>query len=380
MIRRSLCLRIDTVLLKVASRCNLNCTYCYVYHLGDLGWSRQPKRISHETCAAVADGLRELAFTEEQQFAVVLHGGEPLLLGKDGLEHVVTTLRRALPEACAISIQTNGTLITSEMLDLCADNRVTMSLSLDGPRHIHNKNRVSFDDRGTFNQVMEGLDRLRSHPAGQQLFTGVLAVVDPTSDPDEVYSFFRKLAPPSVDFIYRDGNHSHLPPGKASLLTTEYGQWMVRLFETYVADDHPIRIRVIDDLVKLVLGGSGTKEGTGLTEYGVLVIDTDGSITKNDTLKSSFDGADRFEVPWSVHTHRLRDLLQSTDFSESIAMQRPSNPTCLGCSELSICGGGMTLHRWSDDNGYDNTSVYCADQILLIRRIRDTVKSLVSGM
>ncbi len=372
--------KIDTVLLKVASRCNIDCSYCYVYHLGDLGWSRQPKQMSPETCVAVADELHELAVTEGQQFAVVLHGGEPLLLGKGGLGYVIATLRRALPHGCAISIQTNGTLITSEILNLCANNSVTMSLSLDGPRHIHNQNRVGFDARGTFNRVMEGLECLRSHPAGQQLFTGVLAVVDPTSDPNEVYSFFKELDPPSLDFIYRDGNHSRLPPGKASFLTTEYGRWMARLFEVYVADEHPIRIRILDDMVKLVLGGSGTKEGIGLTDYGMLVIDTDGSITKNDTLKSSFDGADRFDAPWSVHTHRLRDILRSTDFSRSLAMQQPSNPTCLGCSELSVCGGGMTLHRWSDDNEYDNPSVYCADQKLLIWRIRDTINAFVSDL
>ena len=368
------------MLLKVASRCNIDCAYCYVYHLGDSGWSRQPKQMSAHTCAVVADELRELALDGGQHFAVVLHGGEPLLLGKDSLGSVIATLRRALPDTCAISIQSNGTLIDSEILDLCAANDVTISLSLDGPRHIHNKNRVGFDARGTFDSVMQGLERLRAHPAGQQLFTGVLAVVDPASDPHEVYSFFKQVNPPSLDFIYRDGNHSRLPPGKASFLTTEYGQWLSRLFDAYVADEQPIRIRILDDMVKLVLGGLGSKEGIGLTDYGVLVIDTDGSITKNDTLKSSFDGADRFDIPWSVHTHTLRDILQSAAFTESLAMQRPSDPTCLTCSDLTICGGGMTLHRWSDSNGYDNPSVYCADQKLLIGRIRDTVRARTSKL
>ena len=264
--------KIDTVLLKVASRCNIDCAYCYVYHLGDLGWSRQPKQMSRQTCAAVAEALCDLTYGDGQQFAVVLHGGEPLLLGKDGLGYVVSTLRRALPAACAISIQTNGTLITSEILDLCADNGVTLSLSLDGPRHIHDQNRVGFDARGTFGRVMEGLERLRSHPAGQQLFTGILAVVDPTSDPIEVYSFFKELDPPSLDFIYRDGNHSRFPPGKASSSSTEYGCWMATLFAAYAADDNPIRIRILDDMVKLILGGSGSKDGIGLTDYGLLVV------------------------------------------------------------------------------------------------------------
>ena len=371
---------IDTVLLKVASRCNIDCSYCYVYHMGDLGWLRQPKMMSSQTCVAVGNALNELACGSGYQFAVVLHGGEPLLLGKDGLAFVLTTLRRSLPHTCAIGIQTNGTLITNDILDLCENNNVTISVSLDGPRHIHDRNRVGFDSRGTYDSVMEGLQRLRSHPAGHNIFSGLLTVIDPSSDPTEIYSFFKELNAPSLDFIYRDGNHSRLPPGKTSPSSTEYGQWMVRLFETYVEDETPIRIRILDDLVKLVLGGAGTKEGVGLTDYKMLVIDADGSITKNDTLKSSYNGADRFNEPWSVHTHRLRDFIESADFSESIAMQRPSNPTCIACPELSVCGGGMALHRWSDDNGYDNVSVYCADQQLLIYRIRNAVNAFLSGV
>ena len=371
---------IDTVLLKVASRCNIDCSYCYVYQMRDLGWLRQPKLMARQTCVAVGDALSELAFGSGCQFAVVLHGGEPLLLGREGLGFLLTTLRRSLPNTCAISIQTNGTLISTEIIDLCQENDVTISVSLDGPRHIHDRNRVGFDTLGTYDRVMKGLNRLRSHPAGDNLFSGILAVIDPSSDATEIYSFFKELNPPSLDFIYRDGNHSRLPPGKSSPSSTEYGQWMVRLFEAYVADATPIRVRILDDLVKLVLGGTGTKEGVGLNDYRMLVIDTDGSITKNDTLKSSFDGADRFNEPWSVHTHRLPDLIESADFSESVAMQRPSNSTCLACPELNVCGGGMVLHRWSDDNGYDNASVYCADQKLLIGQVRNAVNAFLEGV
>jgi uncharacterized protein len=367
---------VDTVLLKVASRCNINCRYCYVFNMGDTGWSRGPKRMSRETCRATAVALSRLIREQGRPFAVVLHGGEPLLLGPANLSYVILTLREALPDECAISIQTNGILINQDILDLCASARVTLSVSLDGPRHVHDRNRVGFAGEGTFDQVIGGIERLRSHPDVEFLFTGLLAVIDPKSDPSEVYSFFKDLGPPSVDFIYRDGNHSRLPEGKALLSTTEYGQWMAALLDVYLADDTPISIRILDDMIKLVLGGVGSKDGVGVTNYGVLIVDTDGSVTKNDTLKSSFDGADRFTEPWSIHTHNLSDILRSDEFEVYHRMQQPSSPTCLACSELSVCGGGMTLHRWRDGGGYDNPSVYCEDQKLLIGRIRENVTSL----
>ncbi len=367
---------VDTVLLKVASRCNIDCRYCYVYNMGDTGWSRVPKHMSRETCRATSAALARLAGEQEQPFAVVLHGGEPLLHGAANLEYVISTLREALPAECAVSLQTNGILITREILDLCAGARVTLSVSLDGPRHVHDRNRVGFSGQGTFDKVLEGIGRLRAHRDSGFLFTGLLAVIDPESDPSEIYAFFKGLGTSSVDFIYKDGNHSRLPEGKTSASTTEYGRWMAALLDVYLADDSPIRIRILDDMIKLVLGGVGSKDGVGLTNYGVLIIDTDGSVTKNDTLKSSFDGADRFTESWSVHTHSLGDLLRSADFAEYQAMQRPSSPTCLACPELSVCGGGMTLQRWRDGSGYDNPSVYCEDQKLLIGHIREKVASL----
>lgn len=368
-------IEVDTVLLKVASRCNIDCRYCYVFNMGDNGWSRAPKRMSRETCHTTAAALECLAREQRRPFAVVLHGGEPLLLGATDLHHLIQALRKALPAECAISIQTNGILISRQILDLCANARVTVSVSLDGPRHVHDRNRVGFAGEGTFDKVIQGIERLRNHPDAEFLFTGLLAVIDPESDPGEVYTFLKGLGSPSIDFIYKDGNHSRLPKGKASLSTTEYGRWMTALLDIYLADDTPTPIRILDDMIKLVLGGGGTKDGVGLTNYGVLIVDTDGSVTKNDTLKSSFDGADRFREPWSVHTHRFIDVLRTVEFAEYHAMQRPSSPTCLACPELSICGGGMTLHRWSAQRGYNNPSVYCQDQKLLIRRIREEVAS-----
>lgn len=368
-------IELDTVLIKVASRCNINCSYCYVYNMGDSGWANMPNQISYETTVALSKSLRELSRIQSHPFAVVLHGGEPLLLGLDKLRQLIFSLRNALPLECAISIQTNGILLTEDILDLCSATRVTISVSIDGPRHIHDKYRVGHTSRGTYDQVMKGIELLRGHRDSEFLFTGLLAVVDPESNPSEVYAFFKDLNSPSVDFIYRDGNHSRLPMGKRSLESTEYGQWFTQLLDIYLADQSPIRIRILDDIIKLMLGGTGSKDGVGLTDYGVLIIDTDGSITKNDTLKSSYHGADRFEEKWSVHNHDLADVLDSPEFAEYHRMQRPSSKNCLSCPELTVCGGGMTLHRWRDDNGYDNPSVYCADKTLLITHIRGYLPS-----
>jgi len=369
---------IDTVLLKVVSRCNINCQYCYVYNMGDTSWASMPKQMSSETMMAVVKALSDLACAQHRCFAVVLHGGEPLMLGHTKLDFLLTALRKVLPIDYPCSIQTNGMLITEEMLDVCAKHHTRLGVSIDGPRHVHDRYRVDHTGAGTYDKVLEGIARLRNHPKADFLYAGVLAVIDPTSNPHEVYNFFKQIAPPSIDFLYRDGNHSQLPYGKASVQSAEYGLWLTQLLDIYLADPTPVPIRLLDDMLKLLLGGAGTKEGVGGTDFGIVIVDTDGSIRKNDTLKTAFRGADRFEYPWSVHTHQFTDITNAPEFVTYYALQRPTAAACLACPELSVCGGGMPVNRWRDDNGYANPSVYCADQLLLIGHMRNRLATLLS--
>jgi uncharacterized protein len=364
---------IDTVLLKVASRCNLNCTYCYVYNMGDDGWRSQPKRMSEAVQAATVKQLGDLARLQGRPFSVVLHGGEPLLLGAPRLERLLGALRAALPAQCGLHLQTNGVLLDGRILDVCANHGVGISISLDGPEDVNDRFRVDLRGRGSQERVVAAIERVRAHPKAKELFSGLLSVVDPRTDPQDIYTFFKSTKTPSVDFLYRDGNHDLLPFGKATASSTEYGQWMSKLLDCYLADPAPPRIRVLDDMLKLILGGMARKEGVGLSDYGIVIIDTNGSINKNDTLKSTQSAADVFFSNWSVLEHSLHDVVNNSEFEAYHVAQNPSSAVCRSCPDFPICGGGMPAHRWRKENGFDNPSVFCSDQRFLIDRMRQWI-------
>ncbi|MGV3613424.1 MAG: cyclophane-forming radical SAM/SPASM peptide maturase YhhB [Fluviicola sp.] len=368
---------IDTILIKVASRCNINCTYCYVYNMGDDNWSKLSKFLSNETIEGICVSLNEIKQNQTQPFSIVLHGGEPFLLGKIRLVALLEKIRKVLPESYPISIQTNGVLISDELLDICSFYKVTVAISIDGPKQIHDRYRVSHSGKGTFDEVMKGLTILRNHRDSEFLNIGLLAVIDPDSDPNEVYTFFKSIDASSLDFLYKDGNLDNLPVGKSSLDSTEYGRWMLDLLEIYLDDPNPISIRVLDDIMKVVLGGIVSKEGLGVTDYGILIIDTDGTVMKNDTLKSSFNGADKFLKPINIANDQIIEFLKTKEFTDYRKLQKPTNEKCLNCELLSICGGGMILHRYSKYNGYNNPSVYCSDQKLLIEGIKKTLSKFL---
>jgi len=199
--------------------------------------------------------------------------------------------------------------------------------------------------------------------------------VDPGTKAREIYDFFKATGTPSVDFLYRDGNHDRLPFSKASFESHEYGQWMCDLIDIYLVDPAPPRIRVIDDMIKLLLGGAARKEGVGLSDFGIVVIDTDGTITKNDTLKSTANAGDMFSGSWSVISDRLVDVVQTDEFRSYHESQRPTSSVCRACADLSVCGGGMPAHRFSAERSLDNPSIYCADQKLVANHLREWLKS-----
>ncbi|MCT9143852.1 FxsB family radical SAM/SPASM domain protein, partial [Streptomyces violarus] len=68
--------------LKVHSRCNLDCVYCYLYRGQDSGWrdrpSRTPEDTMRHTAARIAEHVRAHGL---ERIRIELHGGEPLLGG-----------------------------------------------------------------------------------------------------------------------------------------------------------------------------------------------------------------------------------------------------------------------------------------------------------
>lgn len=370
---------VDTVLIKTASRCNIDCTYCYVYNLGDDSWKENPKLMSVTTIDNIINTLKSIYQYQGYSFAIVLHGGEPLLLPKERLEYLLKEIRNNLPDYTSISIQTNGLLITNEIIELCDKYRTTLAISLDGDKIINDANRIDHKGKGTYDRIIQKINLVQNHPKSKSVFTGLLAVINPFSNPKKVYDFFKGLNIPSVNFLMRDGNRDNYPFGKSDFNSLEYGKWLSDLWLQYFNDENPIPIAVFDNIAKMIMGGESQKEGTGLNISEILIIDTSGEITKNDTLKSTKNKADKFNNHWNVNDKNfdIIQILNSDEYKNYIKMQKPTSKTCLECDLLNICGGGMPLYRWSNSNGFDNPSVFCNDHKYIINSIFKTIHNYV---
>ncbi len=370
--------------VKLHSRCNLACDYCYVYRHADQGWRAQPTVMAPGTVDALARRIGEHARRHAlPRVSLTLHGGEPLLAGPDRVTHLVTAVRAALPAGTEadVTVQSNGTLIDDAFLEVAHRLRIGIGVSLDGGPVAHDRHRRYADGRPSFAEVAGALHRLGS-PEHRAVYAGLLCTVDTGNDPVATYEELLGFAPPQIDLLLPHGNWSAPPPGRdPASAATPYADWLVAVFDRwYGAPRRETGIRLFESLISLLLGGPSRSEALGMTSADAVTVETDGSMEGSDALKSSAPGAAATGLTVSDHT------FDEAAAHPVIAGQRRTPEAlaagCRRCPVVAVCGGGLHAHRFAGPvrpndhalvQGFRNPSVYCADLYRLIRHVRGRI-------
>lgn len=353
--------------LKIRSRCNLACDYCIIYEHADRTWRRQPHAMGPATLRQTARRIAEHAARHElRRVRIVLHGGEPLLAGPDAVGRLVRTVRTVVQDAGAdaeFTVQTNGTLLSTRMLETLAGHRVRVGVSLDGDRQAHDAHRRTPSGVGSYDRVMAGLFRLSEQ--FPELYAGLLCTIDPTRDPVTVYESLLPTRPPLIDFLLPHAHWGAPPPQPAGA----YGTWLATVFDRWAgAPRKETSVRILDELLHTVLGGRSRLDWVGLTRSVSVFVEADGSIHQNDALRTGHDGASATGL--DVFRNSFDDVLRHPSFAARQAGPRALADQCLNCAELSVCGAGEYGHRYRPGAGYRRPTVYCTDLLLLIGHIR----------
>ncbi|MFD7864777.1 FxsB family cyclophane-forming radical SAM/SPASM peptide maturase [Streptomyces sp. NPDC059783] len=376
-------------MVKVHGRCNLACRYCYLYEGPDHTWRDRPAAASPAVLGRTADRIAEHAAAHRLGgVALVLHGGEPLLAGPDRLAAFADTVRARVPTGCTVhaTVQTNATLLTDAAVATLAAHGIRVGISLDGGLAAHNALRTDHAGRPSWPAAVRGARLLVDrHP---DAFAGILTVVDPRTDPVEMYVSLLALRPPALDLLLPHGNWSapppgmpdltHLPMGPGSRRATPYGDWLCAVFDRWwAAPRRATRVRLFEECVALLLGLPAATESLGLDPLNAVVIETDGAIEQVDSLKSAYDGAAATGL--DVFRHTFDEALGHPGVAARQAGARALADACRTCPLLTVCGGGHYAHRYRAGHGFRNPSVYCADLERLVRHVADRLAEATAG-
>ena len=145
--------------LELTEKCNMRCKYC-IYHEGNGGYREFGKNnMTFEVAKMAIDQF--LTNSKKEQLYISFYGGEPLIC-YDMIKQCTKYCLKVYPDQnICFTMTTNATLVTQEIASYLASlPRAIITVSLDGPKDIHDSNRVFQNGIGSFEKTMRGLKYL----------------------------------------------------------------------------------------------------------------------------------------------------------------------------------------------------------------------------
>jgi len=363
---------IKGLVVKIAQRCNLNCSYCYMYQHADQSWRQRPTFMSEETFGHLLTRVEEYCDRRPgREMNLNFHGGEPMLIGPQRFDRLASMAVEKLKDRVSLGMQTNGTLVNDEWIDVLKRHNLRVGVSLDGPPEVHDLARFDHAGRGSYHQVVQGLRKLQEN----RIFSCVLTVINPGQSGLEIYRHIRSLGVKNMNFLLPEVTHDSRRLFYPDSGATPVSDYLIPIFDAWFDEDDPnVMIRLFNAILSYMMGGSAHFEAIGNHCENYLVIDTDGNIQANDALKVCDDGIS--ESGLNVARNGFDDLHLGLPLVNRLVHEGLSlSAQCQACAERDVCGGGAVTTRYAKANGFDNPSVWCADMLELVAHIRARVGS-----
>ena len=355
-------------ILKVASRCNLNCSYCYVYNRADSTWRDKPPLMSDETFRACVERIRTYCLLSGQQAVnIVFHGGEPCLAGPAQIEKWCTYAAARLNGLARLrfTLQTNGTLLDGDWVATLKRHEVTVGISIDGPAEINDQFRVDHLGRGSYEKTLQGI----ALACGSGLKLYLLSVVQPGQDGLRIHRHLVDLGVRRISYLLPDYSHQNVAQLRRCHGETPCADFLIPIFEDWWRNSGiDIRIGLFWSISRLILGGQDDSDIFGNRPLQTVFVETDGSIEGLDVLRVCENGMTATGL--DVKRHGFEQV-REVPFHGPVIFDGLTLPSaCRGCPEQNTCGGGYLPHRYSRERMFDNPSIWCADILRLFDYIR----------
>jgi len=348
----------------VSSGCNMRCLYCY-YHQEDQGEIRViSDKVLRELIA------KTLTFSDLDPVQFTWHGGEPMLAGI-GLYEKILLIEEELRGNKKVEnhIQTNATLISKKWAQFFSQNDFKVGISIDGPEQIHNRCRLLKNGKGSFEQVMLGLENL--HAVG--IKPGAIALVGKASlgQEEKIFDFFinagikKFLLKPCYE-VSHDGE-----PTEFSVSPEEFSRFMIKILEIWLRKDDPsISVRNLEQMMIGVVGGKPS-----LCEFSGRCwlypkVEFDGSVGPCDSLSQQNY---RFG---NITNNNWEELFQSEGFFQFLLGLERSESACADCEWLGSCHNRCSRYCSVDKNGNWSRNIFCSAKREIFHRLKDVINDV----
>ena len=376
----------------IGSICNLDCHYCFYLDRESLFPQHKKAsdfRMSDET---LEEYIKQYI---QCQPGPAIHfgwqGGEPTLLGLNFFRRVVELQKRYAEPGKQIHnmLQTNGTLLNDAWCKFLADEKFLVGLSIDGPKELHDRYRVTRGGKPTFDQVWRGLDLLKQHHVEFNTLTVLSREL--AYHPLEVYEFLREHCSPYIQFIplvERDAAARLKPPangGRLPILEREptvepwtveplqFGKFLCEIFDRWVRRDVGRTFVQTFDVQALLWAGYGSSLCIFSETCGrAMAIEHSGDVYSCDHYVSP-----DFHIG-NIHEATLTNMVESPKQRKFGLDKRSTLPKyCQQCEVRFACNGECPKNRFIlTPDGEPGLNYLCAGYKLFLNHIKPYMQAI----
>lgn len=371
--------------------CNLDCKYCFYLekeklYPGQSNWTMPDKVLENY--------IRQ--YIEAQTVPVVSfawQGGEPTLLGVEFFRKAVALQKRyAGGKKITNAFQTNGVLLDDEWGKFLAENQFLVGISIDGPRELHDRYRVSKGGQPTFDRVLRGIEVLKKHRVE---FNTLTVVHRHNADQAlEIYHFLKEVGSGFMQFIPvvervaivpdRDGLSLAGPDAGEeaqvsswSVESLQYGKFLCAIFDEWVRQDvGRYFIQMFDVALESWLGLPQSLCVFRETCGTATVMEHNGDIYSCDHyVYPAYRLGNLMNEPLSALVNSPRQWKFGQDKRDRLPRQ------CRECEVLFACNGECPKHRFMrTSEGEPGLNYLCADYKLFFGHIDPYMSFMASEL
>lgn len=311
--------------------------------------------MKEETVTALV--RKTLAYADGGAVTYAFQGGEPLVAGEAFFRTFSETVNSCNAQHSPVSycLQTNGTLLTESLCSYLRKYNYLVGVSLDGPRGLHDANRIFADGQGSFDRVRQGIALLKKHNVSFNILTVTTQLT--VEYINKLRVFFENSGLNDLQFItcLEPLGTESFSSGFA-MSAEDYFAVNKALFDWYLERNRAgkrLSIRHLDNMMNTLDGHRPEMCGTLGFCTGQLVVEGNGNCYPCDFY------CDDAHLLGNIQTDSLEELSKSPVMQQFTEESLRVEEKCRSCSVANLCRGGCRRERDIRNDGILGLNIYC---------------------
>ena len=346
---------IDLLVLQPTPFCNLDCRYCYLPDRDSK--ARVPAEIVR---AAVTKALRHNA---GQPLPIVWHAGEPTAFPIPLYEELFALIDKLCRPGDRVfhSFQTNATLIDEAWCAFFNRHEVRVGVSIDGPKHLNDRNRTTRSGASSFAKSIAGMRKLRS--AGIPFHVITVLTRESLAMAEELFDFYVQYG------IERVGFNVEEIEGVNTGSTLDYGGVegeFKAFFKTMISLNElsggKLSLREVDSGLARIRHYGEKFDSDELRPLSILGVDVKGDCyTFSPELMGVSAPAHGDFIIGNILKDEIEDMTKSETFRRLYGEIERGIARCRAeCEYFGVCGGGAPANKYFETGRLDSSeTMFC---------------------